>query len=50
MHPEQMHLLLRADEELRVASLELNQASQRYHEAIMARIAIRTLIIQGVSQ
>jgi len=34
------------DQELKEASIELNQASQRYHNAILARIALRTLVNQ----
>jgi len=33
-----------ADTELHEASIELNAAETRYHNAILARIALRTLI------
>jgi len=38
--------LQEATEELYEASLELNKASERYNQAILARIALRTIINQ----
>ena len=41
--------MIAVDKELQEASIKLNKANERYHNAILARIALRTIINQETS-